>query len=126
MNGWLPAQVAWPLASDWIRDRLPNVVDDADLLDAMEKIIECYDAARIEKSDEVLVHGDVGLHNLAIDPDTKSVNGIFDYSDAAWTDRHHDFRYLIFDIKREDMLEAALEVYEPAIGRALDRERIRR
>jgi hypothetical protein len=26
---------------------------------------------------------------------------------SAWADRHHDFRYLLFDVGREDMLDAA-------------------
>ena len=56
---------------------------------------------------------------------TEAVNGVFDYDSAAWADRHHDFRYLLFDVNREDMLDAALEVYEPAVGRSLDRARIR-
>jgi len=55
----------------------------------------------------------------------RRVNGIFDYDGAAWADRHHDFRYLLFDVSREDMLDAALAVYEPATGRKLDRGRIR-
>jgi len=67
----------------------------------------------------------LGLHNLALDPETDAVNGVFDYDGAAWADRHHDFRYLLFDVGREDMLDAALEVYEPAVGRRLDRDRIR-
>jgi len=67
----------------------------------------------------------VWLHNLAFDPETDTVNGIFDYDGAVWADRHHDFRYLLFDVGREDMLDAALGVYEPATGRTIDRERIR-
>jgi hypothetical protein len=43
----------------------------------------------------------------------------------AWADRHHDFRYLLFDDERQAMLDAALEVYESAIGRSLSRSRIR-
>jgi aminoglycoside phosphotransferase (APT) family kinase protein len=42
-----------------------------------------------------LAEGDVGLHNLALDPEIDTVNGIFDYDSAAWSDRHHDFRYLL-------------------------------
>jgi aminoglycoside phosphotransferase (APT) family kinase protein len=53
--------------------------------------------------DRALVHGDLGLHNLALDPETDAVNGVFDYDGAAWADRHHDFRYLPFDVGREDM-----------------------
>jgi hypothetical protein len=37
--------------------------------------------------------------------------------DAAWADRHQDFRYLVFAHDDEEMLDGALEVYEPAVGR---------
>src|SRR5262245_11732175 len=72
----------------------------------------------------VLVHGDLGLHNLAIDPATDAVRGIFDYDSAAWADRHHDARYLALAIPGEPVLEAALAIYEPAVGCTLDRNRI--
>jgi len=123
--GWLPRQVTWPQAGDWIRARLPLVVDDADLVHTAECIMERYEAVTVDARDEVLLHGDVGLHNLAFDPETGAVNGMFDYDGAAWADRHHDFRYLLFDVGREDMLNAALAVYEPAVGRAIDRDRLR-
>ena len=125
VTGWLPRRVAWPEASDWIRERLPHVVDDDDLVSIMGGAIERYEAVTVDEADRVPVHGDVGLHNLALDPETDRVNGVFDYDSAAWADRHHDFRYLLFNVGREDMLDAALGVYEPVIGRTLDRERIR-
>jgi hypothetical protein len=123
--GWLPQHVAWPEAGLWIRERLPCVVDDKALLRALGDVVDRYEAVRVEAGDHALIHGDVGLHNLAVDPQTDAVNGIFDYDGAAWADRHHDFRYLLFDVDREDMLDAALAVYEPAAGRNLDRTRIR-
>ncbi len=123
--GWLPQRTGWPLASDWIRERLPLVLDDDGFIHAMEEVIERYDAVPIRADDRVLIHGDVGLHNLALDAESDTVNGIFDYDSAAWTDRHHDFRYLLFDVGPEDMLEAALGVYEPATGRPIDRNRVR-
>jgi hypothetical protein len=49
--------------------------------------------------------------------------GVFDYGDAAWWDRHHDFRYFLFDVDCDDMLDAALAVYEPLVGRTLCRRR---
>ena len=125
VTGWLPRRVAWPERSDWIREQLAGVVDEDDLVVIMERTIERYEAVVVDDGDRVLVHGDVGLHNLALDPETDAVTGIFDYDGAAWADRHHDFRYLLFDVGREDMLDAALGVYEPAIGRTLDRDRIR-
>jgi hypothetical protein len=123
--GWLPQQVAWPEPSVWIRERLPTVVDDAALMRTIERVIERYDAVPVDAEDLVLIHGDVGLHNIGLDPQTDAVTGIFDYDSAAWADRHHDLRYLVFDIEREDMLDAALEVYEPAVERHIDRNRVR-
>lgn len=108
-----------------MRERLPRLVNDQILIRLMEHVIERYEAVRVSAKDRALVHGDVGLHNLALDPDTDAVNGIFDYDSAAWADRHHDFRYLLFDVDREDMLASALEVYEPAVGRQVDRDRVR-
>jgi len=122
--GWLPRRVPWPEPGTWIRERLPRVIDDRGLIRALGNVIDMYERTPVETSDCALVHGDFGLHNVATDPETDAVNGVFDYDGAAWADRHHDFRYLLFDIGREDMLDAALEVYEPTIGRSLDRDRI--
>jgi hypothetical protein len=125
VSGWLPQRVAWPEPSHWVRERLPQVVNDHALIGVMEQVIERYEAAPISAKDHAMVHGDVGLHNLAFDPATDTVNGIFDYDSAAWADRHHDFRYLLFDVDREDMLDSALEVYEPATDRQINRDRVR-
>jgi hypothetical protein len=124
VTGWLPGRVAWPESGDWIRARLPLTIEDADFVREMGYVIQRYETVTIDSSDRVLVHGDVGLHNLALDPETDAVNGVFDYDSAAWADRHHDFRYLLFDVGRDDMLDAALEVYEPAVGRTIDRRRV--
>ena len=123
--GWLPGRLPWPEAGAAIRERLPRVVDDRGLIRALNEVIDRYEAVPIAGADRALVHGDLGLHNLALDPGTDAVNGIFDYDGAAWADRHHDFRYLLFDVGRDDMLDAALEVYEPAIGRCFERGLIR-
>jgi hypothetical protein len=123
--GWLPQRVPWPEPSHWIRQRLPQVVNDHVFIDIMEQVIERYEAVRVGAKDRALVHGDVGLHNLACDPATDTVNGIFDYDSAAWADRHHDFRYLLFDVDREDMLDSAVQVYEAATGGQISRDRVR-
>ena len=62
--------------------------------------------------DRVLVHGDLGLHNIALVTGTDEVAGVFDYGDAAWADRHQDFRYLLFDQEGEEMLDAAVALHE--------------
>jgi len=123
--GWLPTRPAWPEPSERIRQSLPHVIDDRGLRAEIDRVLEAYDAVAVAPDDRVLVHGDLGLHNIAVDPQTADVRGVFDYDGAAWADRHHDFRYLIFHHERDDALEAGLAVYEPALGRRLRHDRIR-
>jgi hypothetical protein len=123
--GWLPERVSWPQSGAWVRARLPRVVDDAGLVSRLEQVFRVYEDVRVDAGDRVLVHADLGLHNIAVDPETADVRGVFDYDGAAWADRHYDFRYLIFDVAHEEALEAALAAYEPKVGRRLDRDRIR-
>jgi phosphotransferase family enzyme len=124
VTGWLPDRVSWPEPADWIRPRLAKVIDDTALIGSIGRALYTYESLSIDPADCALVHGDVGLHNLAVDPATNDVRGIFDYDSAAWADRHHDVRYLVLAIAGEPVLEAALAVYEPAVGRTLDRNRI--
>ena len=70
------------------------------------------------------MHADLGLHNVALDPNTGALNGVFDYDAAAWADRHHDFRYLILDLESHALLDAAVATYEPVVGRVIRRERV--
>ena len=86
--------------------------------------MDAYEEVSVEEADQALVHADVGFHNLAIDPESHTVNGIFDYGGAAWADRHHDFRYLVFDLERYEMLEAASSAYEAVAGRRIRRDRV--
>jgi hypothetical protein len=122
---WLPERVAWPEPADRVRSQLPRVIDDAQLVSRLDRVFRAYEQVAVQADDRVLVHGDLGLHNIAVDPVTAEVAGVFDYDGAAWADRHYDFRYLIFHSTHVETLEAALAVYEPAIKRRLDRNRIR-
>ena len=125
-NGWLPTNLRWPEPWNSIEARLPDVLQDTGLLREIEGVINrCRAEETIKSRDRVLVHGDLGLHNVAIEPSTAIVEGVFDYDGAAWADRHYDFRYLIFDQQDEDLLNGALEVYEAALSVQLDRNRIR-
>ncbi|UBF24005.1 aminoglycoside phosphotransferase family protein [Kovacikia minuta CCNUW1] len=122
--GWLSREISFPVDPVLIRGRIPQVINDAGLFSEIDAVLRQYEALQVGATDYVLVHSDLGLHNLAFDPDTLTVQGIFDYEEAAWADRHHDFRYLVFDFDRSEMLEAALAVYEPAVGVQLSRQRI--
>jgi aminoglycoside phosphotransferase len=122
--GWLRRRPEWPERRDWISARLPAVVDDSRLIARALATFEDYEAVAVEEADLALVHGDLGFHNLALDPDSGAVNGVFDYDSAAWADRHHDFRYLVLDVASQSLLDAAAAVYEPVVGRPIRRERV--
>jgi len=124
VSNWLPNLPDWPQPTAQLRTDLPHVIDDTALIATINRVLDDYDAVEVTAADKVPVHGDLGLHNMAIDAATGRVEGVFDYDGASWSDRHHDFRYLLFDEGAETMLEAALAIYEPTVGRRLNRERI--
>jgi aminoglycoside phosphotransferase (APT) family kinase protein len=121
---WLPNRPPWPEPRAWVRERLPSVVNDRRLISRAEAVIDAYESVVVEEHDRALVHADVGFHNLAIDGESRTVRGIFDYEGAAWADRHHDFRYLVVDFDRDEMLEAACAVYEPVVGLPIRHDRV--
>jgi len=121
--GWLPSRPAWPEAPEWVRERLPRVAD-VELAARAEAVLAMYEAVKPSQNDRELVHTDVGFHNLAIAAASLAVCGLFDYNGAAWADRHHDFRYLLFDYDSNETLEAAVAVYESSVGCAISRARV--
>lgn len=124
--GWLPEGPPWPEPLEVIRTNLPRVIDDAAMLRRIGHALSRYEAMEAGHADRVLVHGDLGFHNLALDPATDAVCGVFDYGDASWSDRHQDFRYLVFPEGADEAeLDGALDAYEPIMGVRLDRSRIR-
>ena len=122
--GWLPVRPAWPESGEWVRERLPRVTDDLELVAKADVVLAMSEAVKPSEADRVLIHADVGFHNLAIDATSLAVRGLFDYDGAAWADRHHDFRYLLFDYDCDEVLEAAAAAYEPSVGCAISRARV--
>jgi aminoglycoside phosphotransferase (APT) family kinase protein len=122
--GWLPTVPSWPEPLDSVRARLSRVVVDDRLRARIDATLDRYEAVTVDEADRVLVHADLGLHNIAFDPESYAVHGVFDYDGAAWADRHHDFRYLLFDFERDEMLDGAAGVYEAEVGRRISRERV--
>ena len=125
--GWLPQRLPWPEPPEQVCQKLLSVTQNVSLQTSIQRVLRRYEGlTENEVYERVLVHGDLGFHNMAIDPATDEVQGVFDYDGAAWADRHQDFRFLVFpDGTGEEELDGALEVYESATGLRLDRERIR-
>lgn len=77
----------------------PYVLDDAALEAASDRVIAQFEDAEPAgaSTERVLVHTDLGLHNVSIHADTLTVRGIFDWEGACWSDCHFGFRHRVFD-----------------------------
>lgn len=120
----LPKHLEWPLSREVVRVAVRSVTDDESLVRDADRALELFESLPIRADDHVLVHGDLGFHNLAFDPHTLAVRGLFDFKDAAWADRHLDFRYLIFDVGRFELLDSACSAYSQRTGHQIDRSRV--
>lgn len=124
LRGWLPDRIGWPLPRAGLDENLPKVTADATLLSRCGRLLDAYFDSDTPAQDQVLVHGDLGFHNLALSPGTDRIAGVFDYDGAAFADRNLDFRYLLFDRATTTMLDAAIAAYEPLSGARIDRNRV--
>ena len=122
---WLPRRPPWPEPEERLWPALTQTIRDAAMLLPIERVLRRYWDICNDADDGVLVHGDLGLHNIAVDSATGDLAGVFDYDGASWADRHQDFRYLAFPgSDAGDLLDGALEAYEAALRLHLDRDRI--
>jgi aminoglycoside phosphotransferase (APT) family kinase protein len=96
---------------------------DRALLTGADAVLKAYDDVRVREADCALVHTDVALHNLAFDP-YDHVCGMYDYEEAAWADRHHDFRYLVIGPTHDTLLEIAISEYQARTGYTIERDRV--
>jgi aminoglycoside phosphotransferase (APT) family kinase protein len=121
---WLPTALEWPQSRDDLLCAITRVANDSALVHQADRLLQWFESLPVSAGDLTLVHGDIGFHNLVFDPDTLEVRGLIDFKDAVSADRHLDFRYLMFDVGRFDLLDAACDVYAQRTGRHIDRGRV--
>lgn len=125
VRGWLPEAVSWPWPASRVLAGLEAVIPHRPLLRRSAAEVFARQAAlSLGPGDHALAHTDIGFHNLAFAEDSRRVIGLFDYNSAAWADRHLDFRYLLFDGDRVDLIQSAIEAYETETRYTLSRPRI--
>jgi aminoglycoside phosphotransferase (APT) family kinase protein len=108
-----PAEQLRPLADRWIRD--------AGLARVVNGILDAYAAIRVAAQDRALIHGDLIADNLVFDRSTSRFIGMFDFAEAAVTDRHLDLKYIHSFGSR--FAERLMDRYESEAGIPLDRQR---
>jgi aminoglycoside phosphotransferase (APT) family kinase protein len=109
----------YPLPEPQLRAVVPSL--PTEIHARVHAVLDRY--AALPPDDPVLVHNDVGTHNLAFDPATHRVTGIFDFEEAARADRHRDFKYLPSYGPR--ITARVLELYRERTGVEISVERMR-
>ncbi|WP_119305225.1 phosphotransferase family protein [Dongia deserti] len=92
-----------------LRARLAGKLTDPLVEMAFNSLLVLYCESAPPSMDIVVTHGDVWGGNMAIDPETGALNGLFDFDDAALTDRHIDFMY--FHSFSDEFARRALATY---------------
>lgn len=126
MESWLPHEPEWPLSLEPVMEALHRVVDDRRIHAGAENVLDSYHGliGSLPPYERVLVHGDLGFHNVALSPETQMLSGIFDWAEACWSDYHLDFRHLLAGIDHQTLFEAAVSSYTASGGRPIMRSRV--
>jgi Ser/Thr protein kinase RdoA (MazF antagonist) len=113
-----------PLATPLERTRglLAKGIEDGALRAQVMQTFARFDALDIGAGEVVLVHGDLGSQNVAFEPETSEVLGIYDFEDMACVDRHWDLKYL--HSYPALFRQAVLKAYQDRTGITPDVERI--
>lgn len=104
-----PANVDTLPTSDILRERLEGRLSDPTTARAFDRLLDRYTAYQPHEDDIVFVHGDLWAGNMAVDPETGALNGLFDLDDSGLADRHVDFMY--FHSFGDAFTRRALAVY---------------
>lgn len=117
-----PANIDMLPTSDALRARLEGKLPEPVAATAFSRLLELYGAYRLRADDVVLVHGDLWGGNMAVDPDTGALKGLFDLDDAGLADRHVDFMY--FHSFGDAFTRRTLAAYSAEAGQSASWEQV--
>lgn len=106
----------WPLKPDVLKERL-STTTDAELKMMFEEFIPLYENLVSSAETITLLHNDLHGDNILIDPITKRITGIIDFTGASFDNVYHEFRYLhLIDI---ELIALAVNAYNQKSGKKL-------
>ncbi len=117
-----PACVDILPSGDVLRARLEGKLPDRATASAFGRLLGLYSAYEPRAEDIVLAHGDLWAGNMAVDPDTGALKGLFDFDDAGLADRHLDFMY--FHSFGDAFTRRALAAYAAEAGQSASWEQV--
>jgi aminoglycoside phosphotransferase (APT) family kinase protein len=117
-----PANIETLPTADVLRGRLQGTLPDTRTANTFDRLLDLYRDYAPHQADIVLAHGDLWAGNMAVDPETGALNGLFDLDDAGLADRHVDFMY--FHSFGDAFTRRALAAYAAEGGKAASWERV--
>jgi aminoglycoside phosphotransferase len=118
--GFTEAESLLPPA-DALAARMGGRLSDPSIAATFAALLELYRTVTPARADIVLVHGDIWGGNLAVDPETGALNGLFDFADAGLADRHLDLMYI--HSFGPTFTERLFRTYEAETGTAVSLQR---
>ncbi len=91
---------------------------DKDVLDFAKKIFADIGAIDISQENLSFIHNDIQFHNLIINPTTKRITGLIDWTDVCIAPISREFS--AWEWLHDEQLKQVIELYEEKTGTKVD------
>lgn len=82
----------WPWSVEKLQAHRHHLEDNKDMLEVFDSIMKMYEDDLSEPSEKALIHNDMDIKNIIVDPLTGQLRGVIDFTDAAFDDIAFDLR----------------------------------
>lgn len=82
----------WPWSFEKLQEHRHYFQDNQNLLDLFDQIMGMYQTEMQDQFEATLIHNDMSMHNIIINPFTGQLHGVIDFSDVAFGDPVLDLR----------------------------------
>lgn len=82
----------WPWSFEKLQEHRHHIHDNKDLSEVFDSIMSIYKDELAIPSEPTLIHNDMSIKNIIVDPLTGQLRGVIDFSDIACDDPNLDLR----------------------------------
>ena len=86
------AKTDWPWSVEKLQAHRHHLENNKDMLEVFDSIMKMYEDDISQPCDQTLIHNDLAIRNIIVDPLTGQLRGIIDFADAAFDDVAFDLR----------------------------------
>lgn len=90
----------WPWSAEKLQAQRHYLQNQPEMLDVFDNIMKMYEHEVLTEMSPTLIHNDMGMKNIIVDPLTGQLRGVIDFTDIAFDDPCLDLR-----MRRENALD---------------------